>query len=471
MALNPSIILAGQGPQPINALAQGVQAGQQTMQAQRRNALNAALEQYGPGARQGNEEALNALARFDPNMSLGIQESRLGMDATRHGMAATDRRLDQSDRQLSQADTRLGMDRERLDMAGQEQATRLRILGAQEARAAEEHMLQMDETERAIDLDKDKRAVAQLYQTQSPEEWDALAERLGQPEFKGQFENRDRVLLQMQDLETIYSSLQPAKPQSPEGKLNADIQAGYVDPSAAGPDMYVQVTGDEAEARNLDPNKVWQISPDNKVSEVGGSGQTINVSTGGGSDFYEALDKAQGDMFATLIDQGTTVPQKLAQIDDLDRILSNQSTPEGFEAAFKNFAGNYGIDSEGLSSLQAANAIISRLVPEQRPPGSGEMSDADLALFKQSLPRLINTREGNQIIMDSLRGIAMYERQQAEIAAQVANRELTPAEGREALSALENPLQRFRRSGDTRIGGENLIDPETQALIDRLADG
>jgi hypothetical protein len=71
------------------------------------------------------------------------------------------------------------------------------------------------------------------------------------------------------------------------------------------------------------------------------------------------------------------------------------------------------------------------------------MSDADLALFKRSVPRLINTPEGNAKIVETMRAINTYVLQQAEIADAVANRDITPAEGRKALKALTNPLDGF----------------------------
>ena len=71
------------------------------------------------------------------------------------------------------------------------------------------------------------------------------------------------------------------------------------------------------------------------------------------------------------------------------------------------------------------------------------MSDADLALFKQSVPRLINQPGGNAIIVATMKGIADYTLQQAQIAEMVANREVTPAEGRKMLRELVNPLEGF----------------------------
>jgi flagellar protein FlgJ len=83
------------------------------------------------------------------------------------------------------------------------------------------------------------------------------------------------------------------------------------------------------------------------------------------------------------------------------------------------------------------------------------MSDADLALFRESLPRLVNTPEGNATIASTIRGLIVYEQQQAQIANRVASREITPAEGRAQLMALDNPLQVFQTgTGATQIQGD-----------------
>ena len=80
------------------------------------------------------------------------------------------------------------------------------------------------------------------------------------------------------------------------------------------------------------------------------------------------------------------------------------------------------------------------------------MSDADLALFKRSLPRLINQPGGNKTIIETIRGITEYEIQAGEIADAVADRAITPVEGRKALRALQNPLARFKGTPDGANG-------------------
>ncbi|ARY27082.1 glycoside hydrolase family 73 protein [Brucella melitensis] len=193
---------------------------------------------------------------------------------------------------------------------------------------------------------------------------------------------------------------------------------------------------------------------------------STNVSVGEGDKFYEALDKKNADTFAALSDAGIPARSKLAQIERLGGLM--QASPTGATAVLKLAAGEYGIKTDGLDDLQAAQALINELVPQQRQPGSGPMSDADLALFKQSLPRIINTPDGNQLILDTMRGITQYQIQMGDIADQVANREISAAEGRNRIKNLKNPLEGFRTStkdktpGKSGVSGNRLrFNPQT----------
>lgn len=177
------------------------------------------------------------------------------------------------------------------------------------------------------------------------------------------------------------------------------------------------------------------------MTEMRKSGaSSVNVTTGEGDKFYESLDKKNAEVFATLSENGMMARNKAAQVGVLEGLLENSGS--GFSALMAQKAGEFGIDTGNLDDIQAAQALINKLVPEQRQAGSGPMSDADLALFKQSLPRIINTPEGNKKIIATLKGIAEYEIKMGEIADAVANREMSPADGRKAIRALENPLAR-----------------------------
>lgn len=175
----------------------------------------------------------------------------------------------------------------------------------------------------------------------------------------------------------------------------------------------------------------WQTA--NKAAGV-----NVTVDNGGSNDFYKTIDQESAKAISGLIDAGTVALGNSARIGQLETELSN--APQGAAGKLTQIAGSLGIPMEGVDELQAAQAIINQLVPGQRAPGSGTMSDADLALFKQSLPSIANQPGGNQKILQTMKAINEYVIEQGRIANQIANRELTPAEGRAQLMAIPNPL-------------------------------
>jgi flagellar protein FlgJ len=68
------------------------------------------------------------------------------------------------------------------------------------------------------------------------------------------------------------------------------------------------------------------------------------------------------------------------------------------------------------------------------------MSDRDLALFKQSLPRLIQSTEGRAKIITNMKAINDYVMREGQIANRVLSGEISPQEGRRQMEALGNPL-------------------------------
>jgi hypothetical protein len=177
------------------------------------------------------------------------------------------------------------------------------------------------------------------------------------------------------------------------------------------------------------------------MTSGGKQADSITINNGEGNKFYNKLDEKNAEVFSGLSETGITARSNLAMVDRLGEVLS--TSPQGAEAAIKRAAGEFGIPTEGLDSIQAATALINRLVPQQRQPGSGTMSDADLELFKGSLPRIINQPGGNEAIIQDLKAISEYQVSMGAIADQVADRALTPEQGREAIRKLPNPLQSF----------------------------
>lgn len=199
----------------------------------------------------------------------------------------------------------------------------------------------------------------------------------------------------------------------------------------------------EPDAYTLGPGQI-RVGPDGQTIAQGPEAQPgVVVNNMPGQDkFDEAFASGDASTMATISDAGLQAQRNIGRIDQLEQALSN--SPSGAEAVFKQALGERGIRTEGLDGIQAAQALINSLVPEQRQPGSGPMSDADLALFKQSLPRLVNTPQGNQQIIGAMRGIAQYDAMGAQIVQQVRAGELTRAEGMAALQSRPNPLETFK---------------------------
>tara|TARA_R110000850_G_scaffold163370_1_gene288058 strand:- start:464 stop:1207 length:744 start_codon:yes stop_codon:yes gene_type:complete len=224
--------------------------------------------------------------------------------------------------------------------------------------------------------------------------------------------------------------------------------------------QFRQATGADLGMAGEDAGRIFNVGPDGKITGIGGASPTTNITTNVGPD-EPAFNKETGKILAQEADgvaqQGAAAQRSMGQLNTLEQALLN--SPSGAGGAIANMAANIGLKTEGVENLELANAIISQLVPSQRPPGSGTMSDADLALFKASLPRLINTREGNQLIIDTMRNIAKYDVQRGEIARSMQLGKVTPDVAFTLYNELGNPLSAFQNgSSETPRTGDAASD-------------
>jgi hypothetical protein len=188
---------------------------------------------------------------------------------------------------------------------------------------------------------------------------------------------------------------------------------------------------------------LYNLKPDGTANKIGGGGVSVqNVIGSGEKKFEEKFAELDAKALADVAGVGATASRSLAQIGRLEALLSNIDS--GMGASIQQFAGNFGIQTDGLDDIQAASALINALVPAQRPPGSGPMSDADLELFKQSLPRIINSPGGNQIIINTMRGLAEYDAEGGRIVQRLRKKEITQAEAFEQLNSRPDPFAAFK---------------------------
>lgn len=253
-------------------------------------------------------------------------------------------------------------------------------------------------------------------------------------------------LRQLQIQQAQWDLQQSQQPQAPEPytlrtgetRYGADNQPLASGPAAVAPRPLTNAREREEWGIPASDTRPYAIEEGKPPQLIGGSGVTVNNDLSGGGKFEEAFAKGDAATIETVYNSGLAAQRNLGRIDQLEGLLA--ASPTGMAGAAKQAAGEWGINTEGLDALQSAQAMINSLVPEQRQPGSGPMSDSDLALFKQSLPRIINQPGGNKIIIDTMRAIAQYDAEGAAIVQRMRSGELNRADAFDALQNRANPL-------------------------------
>lgn len=374
MQMNAGYILGGQQPDLVNVLATSDKAAQDKIGYERQNAIAALYQQQGPGIAAGDPEALNALARFDPQAALGVQDARLGMQATQQRMA---------------------------------------MLSRDEERQVAAEAAKLTAAERAAQAAQIEQSVSMGLAANSPEQWDAMMQTVA-PDLVGQFNQREMLAARFMSVAEVLKRQ---------------------DEMAAGPEQTATMREYEA-ARGQGFSGTF-LEYQTAIAEAKRPQTSVSVGAGE-SAFAKETGAALAKEAAEVVAAGAMAQRNLGTIATLETALA--SAPSGAQGALTAVAANIGLKLPGASDVEVASALINQLVPQQRAPGSGPMSDRDLALFKQSLPQIINSPGGNQKIIGTMRAIAEYEVERGKIARRLQLGQITPTDADKEYSALGNPL-------------------------------
>jgi len=172
-------------------------------------------------------------------------------------------------------------------------------------------------------------------------------------------------------------------------------------------------------------------------------GQIVDIDAVGGmqpelTPFEQEAQKGDVKDLREIRNVGRAADRSKAQVERLGVLL--EQTDTGIMAGLASRAAALGLGDFRGDAAAAAEAIISQLVPAQRPPGSGTISDADLALYKASLPSIAARPGGNKLIVESMLSLLEHDRKVGEIAQQALDQKITPAEAYSKMSALPNPF-------------------------------
>lgn len=169
--------------------------------------------------------------------------------------------------------------------------------------------------------------------------------------------------------------------------------------------------------------------------------------------FLQKTAEHQAKTFDDLSSDAIKARRDVSTIGELDTAL--RSNPGGFSTGLQNAASQIGIKlGENASQLEYANALINQLVPQQRPPGSGAMSDMDLKMFKQSLPQLMNTPEGNRLILDTMSAMGQYRIKIGEIAQRAQTGEITRQQALAEMATISDPMAEFKKRHESKDPGK-----------------
>ena len=118
------------------------------------------------------------------------------------------------------------------------------------------------------------------------------------------------------------------------------------------------------------------------------------------------------------------------------------------------YAEAVGIKIDKLGDLQAYNAIVSKMAPRMRAPGSGATSDFEMRSYLAALPGLGKTKEGNEIIANTNQALLVHRQAVSDVASRAMQEELTPREAEKMIRELPDPMAMWKKSrGSSPAGG------------------
>ncbi|MGA0613426.1 hypothetical protein [Paracoccus sp. KR1-242] len=399
-------------PNFVNTLAMADQASARANDQQRQNALAGYYRDNAQDLLAGDQNALAGLAQYDPQAAFGMQ--RQIQDDQQRAADRAEMRADRLNERNYQRgrDARLDARQSRADdRADQEWQFKL-----------EQHAATLSQQQREAQVAAIEQAVQRGLAIPDAATWDQFMTQNGQPDLVGQFDNRESIARGYMTIAEQLKGMQPAAPMSGPGRVQADINAGYL--------------------------------PEGTPLR-GEAPQTVIDMGGNSSAFTKKSDELAATRLGDVVTDGQNAGRLIGDLQALAGLAGQINTGKGAElmTRFGPYAEMAGISIDGLSEMQSYQAIVDRLAPAMRPPGSGGSSDFDAKQFLSSLPSLARTPEGNAIINETLQSVQRQKLAAADIAMQAQRGEITWQEADKKMAALGNPYETFNKMKDKISGG------------------
>jgi hypothetical protein len=278
--------------------------------------------------------------------------------------------------------------------------------------------------------------------------------------FPGQF-TAETALAQSEDGDLVKRAQQILYPDptSPDWVREKDANGTEILRNTKTGDMKAAPKAETPDlpARPLTPQEKaqWNIPADDTRPYAVTPGKAPTL-IGGQSPFQSPAQAAQTAEATARVSAGTDQATKLASnrlqaqtnmsLARYTEQLLNAVEPGAVTGATAQLREKFGLnlDANG-GKVQALQASLEHLANDQHKVGTGAVSDADLRSFQKQVPSLFGTKEGNQLIMDTIKGVAEYNDKATEAAAQWRAGKINLDQFNERIEKLPNPMDNFTR--------------------------
>jgi hypothetical protein len=219
-----------------------------------------------------------------------------------------------------------------------------------------------------------------------------------------------------------------------------------------------------------DDKRPYQVGPAGKLERPPAETR-VNIDQKAESAFDVEAAKLNAGHFQDLIKAGAVSKEVLGDIKNLTDIATRITTGKSAQIteALGPYAEMFGINIKDLPDLQAYNAIVNKMAPTMRPPGSGATSDFDLRTYFNALPSLAKTPEGNAIIAQVAEAMHTHRVAAADIGSRALSKEITPREAHKLLRELPDPFTAWRAVRDKKEAATGVAPGQSRAASEASA--
>lgn len=170
-------------------------------------------------------------------------------------------------------------------------------------------------------------------------------------------------------------------------------------------DRYRMLTPDEVKAMGLDETKRYQVSGDQKITEVGGGGTVVNVDLKGQTKYAEERGAGFAKDAKAFQDESLSARKALNSLSVMEAAMNDPNFYSGTGAEMmakaKKLAAAFGINPEGVASMETFNAQAKAAALDAMGGSLGTgFSNADRDFVLDQVPTLANSPEGNKRLIE-----------------------------------------------------------------------